>query len=206
MLNEVVVFFGLLGYLAGSLPFSVWISRRLGGQDVRSGGSGHATATNTIRQFGWLAGALVLVLDIAKGFLVVWAANRFGGEWSAVAAAAGAVIGHCWPLFAGFRGGMGLAVTGGAVLAVEPLGFVVGAGILVLLVLLTRHAARAAVLTFVAAPLAFWWLHLSISSIGILLAAGIVIVVRFAADWNRQYRELWLDREPGDMNKTSRST
>ena len=61
--------FPLLGYILGSLPFSIWVTRFVKGVDVRDAGSGHATTTNTIRQAGFGWGALVFVLDVAKGFV-----------------------------------------------------------------------------------------------------------------------------------------
>jgi len=115
--------------------------------------------------------------------------------WLAPLTAALVVIGHCWPLFAGFRGGMGNASAGGAILAANPLAFVVGLGILVALVLIIRHSARASVLTGLLIAPAFWLLGLGNSSMWIAAAAGLVIAYRFLIDWNRQYRELWLDRE-----------
>src|SRR5512133_2664505 len=110
-------FFPLLGYLSGSLPFSVWITRYAKNVDVRDAGSGHATTTNTIRQAGFGWGALVLILDIAKGFLPTYLSAKYSGEtWVIALTATAAVIGHCWPVFAKFRGGMGLATAGGSVL------------------------------------------------------------------------------------------
>ena len=66
--------FPLLGYLSGSLPFAIWITRLAKNVDVRDAGSGHATTTNTIRQAGFGWGALVLILDITKGFLPTYLA------------------------------------------------------------------------------------------------------------------------------------
>jgi glycerol-3-phosphate acyltransferase PlsY len=190
--------FGVLGYLCGSLPFAVWLTHWRTGKDVRSTGSGHATATNAIRQAGWVVGAAVAVLDIAKGFLPTWLALSYAGtEWAAIAAGVGAVLGHCWPIFAGFRGGMGLAATGGAYLAVAPLAFPVVLGFLIALVLLTRHGARSALITGLAAPGILWLSGMRGSILWIAGLTGVVIALRFWVDWNRKYRELWLDREPG---------
>src|SRR5512132_2253997 len=68
--------FPVLGYLSGSLPFSIWITRYVKHVDVRDSGSGHATTTNTIRQAGFGWGALVAILDIAKGFLPTFLALK----------------------------------------------------------------------------------------------------------------------------------
>ena len=72
--------FPVIGYLFGSLPFSIWVTRRVKGVDVRDAGSGHATTTNTLRQAGFGWGALVLLLDIAKGFVPTYLALQFVGQ------------------------------------------------------------------------------------------------------------------------------
>lgn len=186
----------LLGYLLGSLPFSIWITRLAKGVDVRDAGSGHATTTNTIRQAGFGWGALVLLLDIAKGFIPTLLAVRYSGEtWVVALTAACAVIGHCWTLFAGFRGGMGLATTGGALLAVNPLAFLICFGVLLILVLGIRHSARASVFTGILIAPVLWLFNIRDAALWVAAAAGAVIAVRFLVDWNRRYRELWLDRE-----------
>lgn len=194
--------FPLFGYLSGSLPFSIWVTRFVKGVDVRDAGSGHATTTNTIRQAGFAWGGLVLILDIAKGFLPTYLALHMGRDSSlpyiVPLTAALAVAGHCWPLFAQFRGGMGLATLGGALLAVNWFAFVIALGLLLILVLVIHHSARATVLAGILVAPLFWFFHLRGMEIWIALAGGLVIAYRFLIDWNRKYRELWLDREkPG---------
>jgi len=186
----------LLGYLSGSLPFSIWVTRLVKNVDVRDAGSGHATTTNTIRQAGFGWGALVLILDIAKGFLPTFVALKFTNTtWIVALTAACAIAGHCWPLFAQFRGGMGLATFGGALLAVTWFAFVIGLGLLLLLLLTIRHGARASVLTGILMAPVFWLFNLRGMEFWIAVAGGLVIAYRFLIDWNRKYRELWLDRE-----------
>ena len=106
-----------------------------------------------------------------------------------------AVVGHCWPVFAGFRGGMGLATAGGTVMAGSWLGFVLGLGLLVLLTLIIHHSARASVAMGILLAPVLYLLGLRGEVIWIAIAIGIVIAIRFLIDWNCQYRELWLDRE-----------
>lgn len=186
----------LFGYFAGSLPFSVWVTRRVKGVDVRDSGSGHATTTNTIRQAGFGWGALVLILDIAKGFIPTYLAVRFSGnQWVVAGTAAFAVVGHCWPVFAQFRGGMGLATFGGAILALNPVAFLVCLGLLILFVLVIRHSARASVFAGLLASPALWLLNIHDTAFLFAILGGLVIALRFLIDWNRKYRELWLDRE-----------
>jgi acyl phosphate:glycerol-3-phosphate acyltransferase len=189
----------LIGYLSGSLPFSVWVTRLAKGVDVRNAGSGHATTTNTIRQAGFGWGALVAVLDLAKGFFPTLLAVNYSNEtWVIVLTAALGVVGHCWPVFAQFRGGMGLAPFAGALFAVNWFSVVIGLGLLLTLLFTLRHGARASVLTGVLIAPLFWLFNLRGLEFWIALACGLVIALRFLIDWNRKYRELWLDREqPG---------
>lgn len=188
--------FGLLGYISGSLPFAIWITRLVKGVDVRDAGSGHATTTNTIRQAGFLPGALVFVLDVAKGFGPTWLALHYApAAWIVPLTAALAVIGHCWPVFAGFRGGMGLATANGGMMAAAPLAILITYALLIALTLLIRHSARASVITGILFAPLLWLAGLRGPVLWIGAAVGVVIAFRFLIDWNRKYRELWLDRE-----------
>jgi len=191
-----VVVFGLLGYLSGSLSFALWVTRLLKGVDVRDEGSRHATATNTMRAAGWGAFLSVLILDICKGYVPTRIAMNYSSTaWIVGITAMFVVIGHCWPIFAGFKGGMGLAAAGGAILALSPTAFLVGLGVLIALTLLLHHSARAAVLLGVSLPLIFGGIGWRGELIWVASGVGIVIAVRFLSDWNRQYKELWLDRD-----------
>jgi glycerol-3-phosphate acyltransferase PlsY len=192
--------FPCLGYLSGSLPFSIWVTRFVKGVDVRDAGSHHASTTNTLRQAGFAWGALVLILDIAKGFIPTYLAMHVGRDGIPLyvvvpLTAACAVAGHCWPVFAQFRGGMGLATFGGALLVVDWFALIVGLGLLLTLMLILHHSARAAVLAGILVAPGFWLFHLRGLEMWIALAGGLVIAYRFLSDWNRKYRELWLDRE-----------
>lgn len=188
--------FGLLGYLSGSLPFAIWITRLVKGVDVRDAGSGHATTTNTIRQAGFLPGALVFVLDVTKGFGPTWLALHYAPiGWIAPLTAALAVIGHCWPVFAGFRGGMGLATANGGMMAAAPAAILIIYVMLGLLTLILRHSARASVITGILFAPLLWLVGLRGPVLWIGAVVGAVVAFRFLIDWNRKYRELWLDRE-----------
>jgi glycerol-3-phosphate acyltransferase PlsY len=189
--------FLLGGYLIGSIPFAIWITHLVKGVDLREGGSGHAGATNTLRQAGWWWGLVVLILDIGKGFLPVFAAISIGlPSWIVALTAALAVVGHCWPVWANFRGGMGLAVTGGALLAISPLYFLIALGLLIILLLIFRHAAKASVFAGILMLPVFWLFGQRGIVLEMAVLTGAVIAARFySEDWNRKYRELWLDRE-----------
>lgn len=187
---------GILGYLSGSLPFGLWITRKTHGIDIREGGSGHLTATNAIRQAGWGVGLLVFLLDVAKAFIPVSVAIHLGLTTGSIAlTGALAVIGHCWPVFAQFRGGKGLAVTAGILLALSPLALLVGVGLLIFFVLVIHHAARGSLVTALVLPFVFWWIGLRGMVMWTAVPVCLVIAGRYTVDWKRSYRELWLDRE-----------
>ena len=188
--------FGVLGYLCGSLPFAVWVTRLVKGVDVRAAGSGHATTTNTIRQAGLLPGAAVFILDVSKGFAPTWLALHYApAAWIAALTAALTVVGHCWPLFADFRGGMGLAPANGGMMAAFPFAILITYAVVGLLTLILHHSARASLITgLLFAPL-LWAIGLRGPVLWIAGAVGLVVAMRFLIDWNRQYRGPWLDRE-----------
>jgi glycerol-3-phosphate acyltransferase PlsY len=199
LLRNILILLG--AYSVGSIPFSIVITRLLKGIDVRTQGSGHAGATNTMRVAGWFPGIMVMILDLAKGALVAWFALSYSGRplvaWAAIALVVG---GHCWPALAGFRGGMGLATAGGALLIFWPLGFVLGIGLAAAMQLIVRHSARANIATAVLlAPL---WLLFGASTlqVGAAVASGVMIAIRATADWNRVYHELWFDRPPKESD------
>jgi glycerol-3-phosphate acyltransferase PlsY len=186
----------VLGYVLGSLPFGVWVGRVTVGRDIRDGGSGHSGATNTLRQAGLLPALAVAGLDMAKGLGAAWLGQRLGPEpWGPAVAMAGAVAGHCWPMFAGFRGGMGLGTFGGAMLAISPLGLAVGLGLAIAGTLALRHSARGNALAGVVIGPAVWLFVGEATPALAAGAGGLIVAVRSLSDWRRVYRELWLDRE-----------
>ena len=192
--------FALLGYLSGSLPFAVWITRLVKGVDVRDNGSGHATTTNTIRQVGFLPGAVVFILDVSKGFLPTWLAINYApATWMIALTAGMAVIGHCWPIFAGFRGGMGLATANGGLMASMPVAILITAALLIVLTLIIRQSARASVVAGLLFAPALWVVGLRGPVIWSAIVVGIIITLRFTIDWNREYKELWLDRDKENL-------
>jgi len=193
--------YALLGYLSGSLAFSIWITRLVKGVDVRSGGSGHAGTTNTFRLAGIGPAILNLVLDIAKGFIPTWLALQYSpAAWIPPITAALVIVGHCWPVFARFRGGMGNASAAGCLLAASPMAFLIALGTVTALTLLTRHTARASLITSLLLVPIYWLAFPGNPVTWIAAAMAVVLVIRFAPTWNRKYREIWLDREQTDKN------
>lgn len=133
-MNVVFVLLGtLLGYLLGSIQPGLLVGR-LHGIDIREYGSGKTGFTNTLRSIGLGAALVVLASDFAKGAVPVLV-GRFllDDPWAAAAGGAAAVVGHTWPVFAGFRGGRGVATAFGAFVVVAPLaalGLIIGAAVI----------------------------------------------------------------------------
>ncbi|ETX27597.1 glycerol-3-phosphate 1-O-acyltransferase PlsY [Roseivivax isoporae] len=113
----VLLLWGLLGYVAGSVPFGLVVTRAMGLVDPRSIGSGNIGATNVLRTGSKSAGALTLILDAVKGALAVLAARLAAGEDAAQVAGLLAFVGHCYPAWLRFRGGKGVATFLGVLLA-----------------------------------------------------------------------------------------
>lgn len=111
----------LLGYLLGSIPFGLILTRLSGAGDIRAIGSGNIGATNVLRTGKKGVALATLLLDAGKGVLAVWLAGRSGGETAALAAGAAAVLGHVWPVWLTFRGGKGVATFLGVSVAILPL-------------------------------------------------------------------------------------
>lgn len=139
----------VLAYLAGSIPSAVWAGKLFHGIDVREHGSGNAGATNTMRVLGWKTGIPVLIFDLFKGWLAAMLpeflqAAPEGSETLMIlqiACGLAAIIGHVFPLFAGFRGGKGVATTFGVLLALHPLLTLTCAGIFLLVLLASGYVS-----------------------------------------------------------------
>lgn len=111
-----------IGYLMGSIPAGLWVGRFARGIDVREYGSGRTGFTNVLRTVGPRWGVVVLVADLAKGAVPVIIARLLSDEpYVYTVAGLAAAVGHDWPLFAGFRGGRGVAASFGAALALNPI-------------------------------------------------------------------------------------
>jgi glycerol-3-phosphate acyltransferase PlsY len=156
----------VLSYLAGSIPVSILISKAVKGIDIRKHGSGNAGGTNVMRVLGWKYGLLVIILDALKGaFAVVIIARLFYGplpfenispfdDFTLVQIIAGiaAVIGHIWTIFAGFKGGKGIATALGMLLMLITVDMLIAVGVFVLVVSISRYVSLGSILSAAAVP------------------------------------------------------
>jgi acyl phosphate:glycerol-3-phosphate acyltransferase len=130
-----------VGYLLGSIPSAVIVTRRVAGVDIRTLGDGNMGARNVKRSIGWRPAIAVAAMDFTKGSAAVLLAQALGlsAGWQ-VASGAAALAGHGFPLFAGFRGGQGLATTLGVLLGLSPVAAATGLCVYGIVYLLTRHS------------------------------------------------------------------
>jgi glycerol-3-phosphate acyltransferase PlsY len=144
--------FIVLGYLLGSIPFGLILTRVAGMGDIRHIGSGNIGATNVLRTGNKGLAAATLLLDGAKGAVPVLVAAWLGGEVAALWAGVGAVLGHAFPIWLHFKGGKGVATSYGVLIAAAwPVGLAAGAVWLVMAAV-ARISSLAALVSFALAP------------------------------------------------------
>ena len=149
------ILFFLFGYLCGSIPFGLVLSRFAGLGDVRNIGSGNIGATNVLRTGNKKLAAFTLLGDALKGTVAVLIASRFGPE-AAMMAGLGAFIGHLFPVWLKFKGGKGIAVYVGLLLAFWWQGLAAFALVWLGIAYFTRYSSLASLCATLAAPVAFW--------------------------------------------------
>ena len=173
----------LAGLLLGSSPTADWIARR-SGIDLRSAGSGNPGTNNARRLAGYRLAVPILVVELGKGAGAVILGSVIAGSAGAAAAGVTAVLGNVANPWFGLRGGQGLAITGGVLVAAWPEGFLLGLGVIALVTAATRSspAASLAALASVLGAAASWELVAvdagwSLTEHRLLLAAGIAVVI-----------------------------
>ncbi len=166
-----IAIIAILSYLIGSIPTSIIVARQVRGIDIRQYGSGNAGGTNVLRVLGWKAGVFVILMDMAKGLVATLVVARlmFGqipfenatpfDDFTVVQIIAGcaAILGHIWTLFAGFKGGKGIATAGGMLIGVAPVEVAVAFGVFALVFLVTHYVSLGSLSAAVAFPLTMFF-------------------------------------------------
>ena len=161
----------ILRYLIGSIPTSIIVARKARGIDIRHYGSGNAGGTNVIRVLGWKAGLFVIALDMAKGMVATMLVARLMegpipfsnatpfDDFTVVQIIAGcsAILGHIWTVFAGFKGGKGIATAGGMLIGIAPIEVAVSFGVFAVVFLLTHYVSLGSLSAAVAFPLTMFF-------------------------------------------------
>ena len=146
----------LIGYLFGSIPFGLLLTRMAGLGDVRKIGSGNIGATNVLRTGNKNLAAATLLLDALKGTAAVLVANALWGHESSLVAGFFAFLGHLFPVWLGFKGGKGVAVYIGVLLGAAPLMMLAFALIWLATAFITRYSSLSALLAMLVIPVALW--------------------------------------------------
>lgn len=174
-----IIFWGLIAYIIGSIPSSVWIGKSYFGKDVRDFGSGNAGATNTFRVLGTQAGIIVLLLDILKGVtaasLVLYIPSVLHGTelYINLQLLFGilAVFGHIFPIFENFNGGKGIATLFGMLIGIHYILAVACVALFVVVLLLTRYVSLSSILAAISFP--FFAIYIFHRDEPLLIAFGI---------------------------------
>lgn len=183
-MKEVILI--VIAYLIGSIPTALIISRRFFGIDIRDYGSGNMGATNTFRVLGSRYGTIVMILDMCKGmaavmmfnFLPYYFHNELERTNFMIGLGLSAVIGHIFPIFAGFRGGKGVATLFGMILAVQPIVAVSCVGVFILALYLTRYVSLSSILAALCLPICVLWIwneHETMYRVFAILVAALVV-------------------------------
>ena len=143
-----IVLGATMAYLLGSIPSGLWIGRKFFQIDIRQHGSGNLGATNSFRILGKKAGSIVLLMDLLKGSISVLLLKQMDLHGiSPLIIALFAVIGHTYPLFANFKGGKAVATFAGVILAYQPVLFLIGLGIFILTLAISKMVSFTSMLT-----------------------------------------------------------
>ena len=148
----------ITAYLIGSIPTSVWVSKRFFGIDIRDYGSGNAGATNTYRVLGSKWGTFVMIIDMLKGIVATslyilypeYLTNELHRTNLMIGLGLAAVLGHIFPIWANFKGGKGVAALFGMALAIQPIVAVSCVGVFLLVLYLTRFVSLSSILAGIA--------------------------------------------------------
>jgi glycerol-3-phosphate acyltransferase PlsY len=169
----------LLGYLLGSVPFAVIVSRLFGLADPRSFGSGNPGATNVLRSGNKLAALLTLLGDAAKGWLAMFITQKVGaGETAIAVAGVAAFLGHAFPFTLRFKGGKGVATALGVLLGFSGALGVSVAGVWCLVAALSRYSSLAALVAAISAPSIAMAYHSSETTIIAVSTLAVILILR----------------------------
>lgn len=171
-------------YLLGSIPSGVWIGKAFFQTDIREHGSGNSGTTNTYRVLGKWAGTAVLVMDIAKGTLAVLLPLWFGVTIHPMIIGLFAIIGHVYPIFAGFKGGKAVATTAGVALGAQPLFVLAFIFVFAITLYTSSMVSLASLLTLIIAAVASLFVGDWIFT-AIVWLAMVLVVVRHRANIER---------------------
>ncbi|MBE5799987.1 MAG: glycerol-3-phosphate 1-O-acyltransferase PlsY [Clostridiales bacterium] len=176
-----------IGYLLGSISTGVVLSKMLAKTDIRTQGSGNAGTTNMLRVLGRKAALLTFIGDMLKGIIAVFIGKWLvGGELGGLLGVVGAVLGHYYPLYFGFKGGKGIATSFGSLLFVFPVQALLAFTVFLVLVAVTHYVSVGSVAAAITLPLLVVFTHFDQPALWIITACtGASVVWRHRANIKR---------------------
>ena len=180
-----IVLGATMAYLLGSIPSGLWIGRKFFQIDIRQYGSGNLGATNSFRILGKKAGTIVLLMDLLKGSISVLLLKQMDLHGiSPLIIALFAVMGHTYPLFANFKGGKAVATFAGVILAYQPVLFLIGLGIFILTLAISKMVSFTSIVTIsIGVLLSLYFQDIVLTIIALL--ADIFIIYRHRSNIQR---------------------
>jgi glycerol-3-phosphate acyltransferase PlsY len=176
----------IIGYLLGSIPTAYIVSRVRKGIDIRTVGSGNMGGANVMREIGTQEGALVGLFDVAKGAGAILIAQALNiSELWTFGAGFAALLGHNFPVFAGFRGGRGSATIMGIFLVLAPVATLITLAVVAIPFFASRKFGGAVIIGLALLPLSVWLLEGSLSLVRYVLAIDLFMLVRNLPDIRR---------------------
>jgi glycerol-3-phosphate acyltransferase PlsY len=186
MINSENITLLICAYLLGSIPSAVWVGKAFFGIDVREYGSGNAGATNTFRVLGPKAGVPVLLMDIAKGWMAVQLVTYFGDYMPStqqfinfkLVLGVAALLGHIFPVFAGFRGGKGVATLLGILWGINPPAALICLAVFIVVFVATGYVSLGSMSGAFSFPfIVMWLLNETVVSMNIFSVAVPILVL-----------------------------
>ena len=191
----------LLGYVFGSIPCGLWLVQAFHGIDIRKYGSGNIGTTNVFRTVGPKTAAAVLVGDMLKGILALYIISKFSADPVIVAVAAlGALLGHNYSLFLGFKGGKGVATGLGLFLYMLPWGAAAGLCVWIIIVMITRYVSLGSVVAAIVAASAGWYLNYPAPFAVFGTLACLFVIIRHKDNIRRLLNGTESKIKPGHLN------
>ncbi len=175
-----------VAYLIGAIPTGVLLTRLVGGSDIRKAGSGNIGATNVYRVAGRKMGILTLVGDCLKGVVPVLIAIKLGLPLEGVALVSlAAFIGHCYPIYLGFKGGKGVATALGIFLVLSPKAILVALLVFIVVLLIWRYISLASITAAAVIPFVIAYFNRSLPLFGATLIIAAIVIWRHRGNIER---------------------
>ena len=202
------IIFGLIAYHLGSIPTAVWVGKAWYNIDVREHGSNNAGATNTFRVLGKKPGIIVLAADIVKGFIAVSLVKWFNYFMALdhtfdelvqvqVVCAVAAILGHIFPVFAGFKGGKGVATSLGVIVGLEPFSALICIVLFLIVFIISNYVSLGAIIVSFAFPVVVWWV--TDNSSDVLFIFSVILSLAVIAAHRKNIKRL-IKGEENKMN------